>query len=355
MARGVRESLEKALGFGASVRRRIYRKLAVLLGNGVRLPDALRVLIQHETADGARRESVVARCLQRWRRMVDNGRTLGFAVAADVPRIDALLIEAGDASGKLPQALLDAVRVQEASGRIRNAIAGGLAYPVVLLLLAAGFLVFYALAIVPAFEQVVPRDRWFGLPAMLASVADWLVAWGPLVAGAIGAALAAAFWSLPRWTGRWRLAVERFPPWSLYRLLQGTSFLLAFAALVQAGMKVPEALRVLGREASPWLAERLRAAGRHVNNGHDIGMALQLAGHGFPSPEIVRDLRTYAGLDGFEENLTRIAREWLEESEQQVRRQMAVVFNASIVIMGLVFAGIASSIMQFQDIVATLF
>lgn len=107
--------------------------------------------------------------------------------------------------------------------------------------------------------------------------------------------------SLPRWTSRSRLAVEGILPWSLYRIWQGSSFLLSVAALMNAGVKMDEvSLGKLGKNADPYLAQRIKAIRRGIVLGANLGDALHQTGLVFPDREIIADLRIYAQLRGFD-------------------------------------------------------
>ena len=65
--------------------------------------------------------------------------------------------------------------------------------------------------------------------------------------------------TFPYWTGRLRAMLDKMPPWSFYRLLQGGSWLMSFSSMMVAGMQAAEALRKMMPVANPYLRERLRA------------------------------------------------------------------------------------------------
>lgn len=335
--------------FTGKARERTYRKLVSFLRNGVALPKALEIMWKHASDDGKNPKNPTAMVLKEWIKKVNNGKSFGVAVSGWVPDGDRIVIEAGETAGSLDTAIENALFISEGSKKIKSTIIKGLAYPVVLVLVAIGFMVLFGVKIIPAFEEVSPRDKWQGLAANMATVSDFVnYAMAP-----IGAALACVAglisWSMPRWTGPLRAKFDRYPPWSLYRLNAGAGFMLSVAALVKAGVQIPEILRILQRGATPWYHERISGALRHVSNGINLGEALYRTRLNFPDEETVKDLRSYAELDGFDETLEQLGRQWINESVEKIEAQMGIIRNASFIILGVVFATIASGIFALQQ------
>ena len=335
--------------FSGKMRERTYRKLATFLRNGVSLPDALRIMYEHESEDGKYVNRPQAVILNDWRKQIANGRSFGRAVREWVPPGDRIILEAGEESGRLDQALENALFIQGSSRKIKSAIVGGLAYPALLMALAMGFMVMFGLWIVPAFEDVVPRQKWTGTAAKMAGVADFVNTWMLPTVLTFLALCGLVVWSLPRWTGPIRIKLDKYPPWSLYRLMQGSGFMLSMSALVRAGVQIPEILRILARGAPPRFQERMQATLRYVSNGINIGEALHKTGYNFPDVDTVKDLRSYANLDGFDENLEKIGRQWVEESVDMVKGQMVLMRNVSLIFLGVVFGTIAVGIFALQQ------
>jgi type II secretory pathway component PulF len=339
--------------FTAAQRERLYLKLATYLRSGVKLSDAVDMLWRLETDDGRRVKTGVAYVLSEWRRKINNGKSFADAIKDSVPQIDYVVIKAGDESGRLDVALNDSVYINKAKGKMIGAIIGGLADPIVLSLMIIVFFYIFTSHVLPSFMDIMPREQWFGMPALLADVADVIMSLALPAAVVIGGFLGWAIWSMPRLTSSIRRALDDYPPWSIYKTLQGSGFLISLSALIKAGVKLPDALRLLGQGASPWLKSRIMAAQRHVSNGLSLGEALYRTKNGFPSRDIVMDMRAYSDMEGFEEILERIGKEWIEESVSRIKRDFDVIKNALIVVFGMMFIMIASGIFQMQDTIST--
>jgi type II secretory pathway component PulF len=350
--RGLRK-LEERLDFSSERRERIYRKLAAYLRSGVKLIDALDMLYRHQTMDGRRLKSPTARIIAEWRRKVANGQNFGDAIAGYVPSGEAVLIRAGDESGRLDVALEDAIAISRARKKMVGAVVGGLAYPLLLLVLVFGFFGIFVFMVIPAFSEVYPREKWNGYPAIMADVADGMVAYGPWSLGAVIIALGLALSSLPWWVSPLRVQLERFPPWSVYKTLEGAGFLLSLSALIKAGVKLPDALRVMASNGSIWLRHRIMAAHRHVQNGLALGDALHRTRLRFPNEELVLDLRTYSNMDDFDVVLEKVAKEWIEQSLERIKKSFDGIRNGLLVLFGLMFMLIASGIFMMQNMITT--
>lgn len=336
------------LQFTGKMRLRLYRKLARFLGNDVNLTTALDTMWNHASNDGKKPKNVQAVVIDAWRRNVEEGKNFGVAIQDWVPQNDRVVIEAGEKAGNLSDAIENACMLYEGQKRIKTAVFIGLAYPVVLVALAFGFMAMFGIQVIPAFDQIVPRDRWTGVGASLAVMSDFVTTGLVPTLCTIAALVALMLWSMPRWTGKLRSKVDRIAPYSIYRLVAGSGFLLSVAALVKAGVKVTTVLSILARDANPWYAERVNSTLNLVNEGSNIGDALYRTGLNFPDAETVNDLRSYARLDKFDEMLMRLGRENLEDTVLKIQQQAVALKNVGIVMLGVVFAWIAIGLFDLQ-------
>jgi type II secretory pathway component PulF len=331
------------------LRMRIYEKLGKFVANGVPVTQALDEIYNHMSLEGKKPKAVAAMVIDEWRRGVRNGRSFARAIQGWAPTGEVSVLDAGEVSGRLDRAIEDVLFVYSASKRIRSALFG-LVYPIVLLGTTCLYLYIFGTKVVPAFQEVLPVAQWEGAGKQMAALAQFVrVGLLPTLVG-VGAVVVLIVASFGRWTGKIRQKFDKFPPWTLYRLTVGSSFLISLGALLHAGVSVPEALRVIHATASPWYRERLVATRQQVLNGaRNIGDALHKTGFEFPSAEIVMDIRSYAALDGFEDMLDKLSRQWLDESVKMIQGQMDVLRNASIIIMALIFMWIANGMFALQQ------
>lgn len=339
------QSISAKLEFGTAARLRFYSKLSQLLDNGVGLDKALG---QIQATAAQKKGSYFAVLLTRWRKNTANGVNFGQCLAPYIPASEAMLIETGSNSGKLAQALRNASTALEGQAKVRGAILGSMAYPFVLFIMLIAALMLASFKVIPTFEQIIPVETWTGVPYVVAVAAKFIREYTFLIFGALILVVIAIFASFPRWTGKSRVKADAHIPWSLYRTWQGSAFLLSVSSMLSSGIKVDElSLGRIGRNADPYMRQRLRAVTRRVMQGDNLGEALLNAGYKFPDEEIIRDLQIYAKLRGFDKNLTRITHTWLDSLAITVQNNMKIVNFVMLVLIALV---IGVLITAFYDI-----
>lgn len=337
------------LMFGSKQRLRFYRKIATMTKYGLPLNRVLDMLYDQASKNGQRRNDPKAIVLDSMRISIRNGRPLSVAVAPWVPYNERMMVEAGEESQNLSDALNNLITINQGVAQMQGAIVSGLAYPVVLLFASCGVLWLFGTEVIPSFAVVLPTDQWTGAAASLAGMSAWVQVWLVPTLIIIIAAFAAIIYSMPRFTGPIRKPLDKVPPWSIYRLVSGAGFLLSLGALVAAGVQTARALEKIKKNASPWLRERLEATLKHVYSGSNVGRALQRSGYGYPDEEIIEDLVAYADLPAFTEMLETLGKEWMEDSVKLIKQQAQVLNTISLLFMGGIVAWIFSGMFSIQQ------
>jgi type II secretory pathway component PulF len=274
----------------SQARLRFYRKIAKMLANGLPLLRILEDLEMRASREGRKPKEPLALALADWRGIVQNGGTLAEAMAWWVPHTEQMIVMAGEQSGRLETALLNVCAIVQYSRRIRTAIVAGLAYPAVIVAMTIGYVYLFGALVIPHFTALVSPEHWHGVARSLYSLSCFVQS-GMLYCLVLFAALVMVLlYSMPRWSGRVRVWLDRFAPYSVYRLITGSGFLVAFSSLQQAGYTVERSLDRLAADAKPWLRQRIDDMLFGVKSGVNVGVAMKNAGYDFPSKEIVDDL-----------------------------------------------------------------
>lgn len=328
--------------FNADERMKFYNKLAQLMNNGV----SLNVALQQIASTGKKSKgSVLPKLFMQWRKQISNGMNLGLCMSPFIPTSESMLIETGANSGQLAKSMLDAAESVEQQGRVKKAIISNGSYPGLLLcvLLAAMFLASYE--VIPTFTAVLPIEEWTGMSYNVALAAMFFKDWSVLILGTIAIIFFIIGWSMPRWTGKARIKFDYVFPWNIYRMWQGSAFLLSIASLMSAGVKLDEvSLNRIARKADPYLAQRVRAIRKWITSGVNLGEALHRCGYNFPDDELIGDLRIYATLKGFEENLVNVTREWVSDIENKVTAAMKVLNFVTLILIAVVIGMLISAL-----------
>ena len=303
---------------------KIYRKLISLLRNRFSLMDALDRIRGIITNDGKNPDEPMALAILYWERALQNGNPFSVALEGWAPASERLMLSVGDVS-HLEGALENLIKVTEGTKKMKEPLVSAISYPMFLSMMVV--LIIYGIGayMVPPMIEAAPNTRWTGSARDLVALSYWIQKNWIAAFAFLPTMFILIYLTLGRWKGKTRAWVDNIPPWSLYRIFVGVTWMLAMAALVRAGTPVSQALRSLRHDASPYLLHRIDTALVYVNNGDNLGEALNKTGLGFPDKEIVGDLRIYSEMDNFQEALDQMANEWLEDSITTIGQRAAVL------------------------------
>ncbi|MBN1851762.1 MAG: type II secretion system F family protein [Pirellulales bacterium] len=164
----------------------LYRNLATLVQNGVSLPKALSTLAR-EKALLRYRGMLEGICHQ-----VEIGESFSHALTQYQHAFDSMTIsqiKVGERSGTMGEMLDKLATQHENTGQLKSRIYKKLAYPIVLMTLGIGIVIFMMLYVIPTFESTYSNagiplpyiTRFMIGAAMLTKTYGWLVAIAALV------------------------------------------------------------------------------------------------------------------------------------------------------------------------------
>ena len=281
------------IAFAGKTRLKLYRKIASLMRNRFSLMDALDMLHDSASNGGKNPGEPLAIAIASWGRALNNGKTFSEALKGWAPDRERLMLSVGDVSD-LESALLNLIKVSEGSTKMIRPIVGAITYPAFLLMMAV--LIIYAIGVymVPPMIDAAPNVRWRGLAKDLVDLSGWIKDNWIIAFSALPIIMAVIYFTISIWTGPIRVIFDSIPPWSLYRVFVGISWLLSLAALVNGGTPISTALRALRRDASRYLKERIDKTLVFINNGDNLGQALAKTKLNFPDVEVINDLKIYS-------------------------------------------------------------
>ena len=130
---------------------------------------------------------------------------------------------------------------------------------------------------------------------------------------------------------------------------------MSLAAMVSAGISVPDAMRLLADSSNKYLSSILDDALHHIANGENLGNALALTGKDFPNEEIIGDLMIYADMNDFDKNLDQIARDYMEESVRKMENLSSVLNSVGIILVSLIIGWVVLGTFQMQEQITSVF
>jgi type II secretory pathway component PulF len=342
------------LQFGRQLRIKQYARIQKMLEAGLPLLRILEELHERASDNGKRRGDVNAVVLAEWKNKLQNGARFSEAIAGWVPQVELMILSAGEDSGQLAVSLKSVIAFATSGNQIRSAITGGLAYPLLVTLLILVYIYIFGVHVIPKFAAVVNPAQWHGVARSLYLLSGFVQSWAVYVLIGVAVLVVVMLFSFRRWCGRIRTVLDRFPPYSIYRLMMGSGFLTALAALIAAGTPVDRALVKLGSMSGPWLYERIDAALFGLKSGFNLGEAMKNSGHGFPSPEIVDDLCVYAEFSDFSAAIQRVADDWMTEGTATVNTSMKLLSTMSIFMLAAVVMWLVAGFFGIQQEISNM-
>ena len=333
--------------FGRSRMAQFIGRLALLLGSGVPLDQALALLAGSEGMPAGRRQA--AALLSRLRA----GAALADAMAADTgvfPPVVIAMVRAGETGGTLSPTLDRLADHLARTEAVRQAIRSALVYPAVLLVTAGASVLLVLLVVLPQLEPVF-ADSGAAMP-MLTRLAfgasdlirkdGWLGLSAIVVLGALGMR-ALADPALRAWGDAVLLRVPLLGV--TVRRAEAGRFARVLGTLLAGGVRLPSALAlsqpVVGNRAIAGAIERAAVA---VRGGGGLSAPLAHSG-ALPvlAIQMIRIGEATGHLDGM---LLRLADLFEADVKRTLDRALALFVPLLTIVLGALVAGIVASVMQ---------
>jgi type II secretory pathway component PulF len=338
--------------YDKSTRCRFYEKLAALIDNGKQMQLSIENL--QERASKKSKTDAEAIVLKDVYLKIQQGASLGDALAEYIPMGERMLIMAGEQSGTLPQALNMCAELIKASQKMLGRVLAAIAQPLILGAVLACALLVISKSVVPKLEMVYPAEHWEGAARNLYLVASFVdTPWFLVLLGFLFIFFVTIAVTLPYWKGRIRPFFDKIPPWSFYRILQGAGWLLSLSAMLRCGTTLHSSIAQIkqmagGKKGNPWLFERMDLTLWGINNGLNIGDSLDRTKTGFPDQEIIDDLIVYSDLQNFDDTLHKLGAQFIDSGLKKIDEQAKILNTAVKIFFGLTVAMFAFGIMAVQ-------
>lgn len=238
----------------------------------------MRELFESWAARENKRGNAIALVFRSMVTKLDEGQSFSTAIAAFIPVEEALILDAGEASGRLVEALHSAQIQCKSGNEIKSLVATAVAEPAMSMVSISLTAWFCGSSLWPEVLKVVDIKFWpaWAVPLVkfeMAFAQHWQITAVIVFIGWL------YMWSMPRWTGRIRSIFDAIPPWSIYRDRQSAAFLGVLGGLLSSGMELDAAMGRIEKASEPWLKwhiqkirTRLSATGANPLKALDDGL-----------------------------------------------------------------------------------
>lgn len=322
---------------------RVYRKLEGMLRMNEALSRALDRLYLNASEMGKHPRRPAAIALKEWFLKDRAGITLSESMEGWIPSGELYMIRAGEESGTLAKALAAIQSVGEKARQMREAVTYAVAYPAFMVVLVSFVLYMFGVQLIENMRKAAPKNV---LAAMgdVAVMSDFVKNYGIAVLIGLGIAILIITVTLPHWRDPIRAKLDLVPPWSWYRILQGSGFLLGLSALLGAQVPLKRSLEILEEEGNPWIRQRIESARQEVLRGHNLGEALRLGRYNFPDPMVAVDLEILSERADVGSVIEQVTEEWIRDQIDDLRMQATIARNIGLAVVGGVIAWTMMSI-----------
>lgn len=320
--------IQGKMAFDSKTRAEFYKMLASMLTNNLALSAAIQRMHDIYAPQG----NPLAVVLRKWSEGLVSGLKFSEAIAKHVPESEIVLISAGERSNSLADGLMQAAFVIETKAAMKNAVIGSLAKPAFLMILVFVILAGFSVWMAPTFQETFPADKFPPHVQTLFKVADFVRGYWHVTLVAIAGFVFFIGWTLNNWTSESRNRFDNFPPWSIFRIYNSASFMIALSSFLRAGVSLTEAIRSIRSQSGPWMKRHLARVMFRLEAGDaykDVFNSNML------------DLQTrnmvaiYADLTDFGQAIDSIGKSSIENATTGIQKKAAV---ANVVVLALVAA-----------------
>jgi type IV pilus assembly protein PilC len=322
------------------------RQLSTLLSAGLPLTQSLRTV--GEQTENKRLRSIIEEVTGD----VEGGRSLLDAFGKHRNVFGGLflsLVEAGEASGTLDEALKRIAAQQEKDAAVMSKIKGALTYPVIVLGVILGVIVFMLLTVVPQVEKLyidLKRELPF-LTQIMVSTADFVIHFWWLVLAAIVIGGYFGFQYLKTESGikakdTFKLNVPLFN--GMFRKLYMARFARTGQTLLSTGVPMLDMLRITSESVSNTVvAKSINHAAEKVKGGKSLSSSLQSEEYILALvPQMIKIGEQSGKID---EMMGKVAQVYEDELDEEIRTISTAIEPILMVVLAIVAGGMVGAIL----------
>ena len=281
-----------------------------------------------------------------------------LAAAGVFPPFYVSMVEVGEATGTLAPALARIASTREREQKTRARVVSALTYPLLLVVLSLGAVVFIMVSVVPGIKDMIMSS---GAPVpesagLVISLSDWLIANGQLLAVSLclSALALAGLWqrsSLPRLVRDLAFALPLAG--KVLMKAEVVQFCRILAALNAGGMTLQASLRLMS--SVPFnrrITDAAKAMESALRRGEDFVAPLESSGI-FP-PLLARMLKVGSETGNLTPGITRASEVLEDELDRLVERSLALLGPLIIlllsVVVGFIIVSLMSAVISINDL-----
>ena len=276
-----------------------------------------------------KKNSSMFKLYSHWIKQLNNGMRFSEAIKNYVPAAEAMLISANEKSGKISDGFKMALELAKQKKEFTKIIITALTLQIILFVLSILILSYFCISIIPVLANSIPIAKMSSRSLAVVSMSSNFYVWMPIFLLICFTVALATIWALPNYKSGLRKFLDQIPPFSIYRILVGVSFLNTLSALTKAKLKQNDALLEMKRFAQPYLVYRINKYLIAINNGKSLGQALISTKLDFPDEYVIKELAMYAESGNIDDAMQEVIYSLNEDGLELVNKQAGVLKTIS--------------------------
>ena len=333
-------NMSKKMAYSDKVRLSTYHQIAKLTNNGISFAGAILELRNHEIHGGNIQSGIKTPMYYVYDdvlRRQQSGLTIAKAFTGYATETDRMMISAFE-NEDIAKGFDNLVEYNQSIKAMNKAFKGALAYPIFLLVMFIGVLSYFCIKLIPQLTMSLSSDTPLSGPSdIMITLSHTYWVWFPIFMGILIVLFMFLIWALPNLNNKLRIALENIPPFSMYRITMGCSFLSALSSLTKSGIQQADAILQMERDAKPYLKYRLQILFKKITEGQTLGEALITSKLNFPDKAMIKPIAILAKHGIFEDSMDKMTQDLNEEGLEIIQKQ---ALGLKVILMAILMGGI---------------
>jgi type II secretory pathway component PulF len=311
-----------------NVRLKLYKKMGSLIRQSL----SINEIVKEISAVQKKGNTADYHFLMHVNSEMQDGRSFSESLKGWTTDNELLLIQSGEKAGDLTNSFDMAISLTKRLKEIKSRVIKEAAYPTVLLTLLTAVLYGFAIAIMPALEGIMPVEEWPSSSQTLYNLSFFVkdnvffIIIGVIALGSL------IKHSMARMTGPIRDRLDSYPPYSIYKDIQSSVFLISVATLMTAQVSLKDSILNLKRQSNKYLKLKMDTILGRLEDGLTGGKAMNTEFMGSSGP----DVEIYGKAGDFEKAMMALGEEVIEDKLEKITKVMGLLKMMAL----LSFAGV---------------
>lgn len=250
-----------------------------------------------------------------------------------VPREELGVIYSSEKSGSLADGFLSIVATMKFEQQLRSQLIKAVTFPLIMLCLALLVIGGYAVKVFPAFERVIPTNRWPGITQVLYTFGTQLAhgLWIYLLVVFVVLVILIRL-VMHNFTGKVRNnLLDRVLPFSSYKRMSASLFLNSLSSMLRNSIPLNESLEVIRLNANRWMSSHLAIMRNNMALGQPYGKAMNT---GLLGPRELLNISLYSSLPSFYDVLLEVSEKAKRDIAESIERLAGMLRSLATLVLG---------------------